>query len=281
MPSSEPPSPSIALFDLDHTLLAGDSNALWLGFLAERGLIDGAAIMERQARYLTDYTAGRLDILAYLEFQLEPLAGRTLESLNPLLETFSATQLAPRIAPGAASLIAHHRAQGHRCAIVSATHRFLAGPSANMLGIDTLLCTEAEVIDGRFTGRISGEPCFRERKIGHVLNWLATLGANPTEVLPHTWFYSDSANDLPLLEAVGYPVAVDADARLYAVTDERGWQRISLRHPAAFTARPTATFTGRGTTSRPSLCTTAVNDQGDNRGNGSILRSAPNGKTAS
>jgi len=125
MPSSEPPSPSIALFDLDHTLLAGDSNALWLGFLAERGLIDGAAIMERQARYLTDYTAGRLDILAYLEFQLEPLAGRTLESLNPLLEAFSATQLAPRIAPGAASLIAHHRAQGHRCAIVSATHRFL------------------------------------------------------------------------------------------------------------------------------------------------------------
>lgn len=281
MPSSETACSSIALFDLDHTLLAGDSNALWLSFLAERGLIDGAAIMERQAHYLADYTAGRLDILAYLEFQLEPLAGRTLESLHPLLEAFAAIHLAPRIAPGAASLIAHHRVRGQRCAIVSATHRFLAEPSAKVLGIDTLLCTEAEVIDGRFTGRISGKRCFRERKIGHVLNWLATLGAAPTEVLPHTWFYSDSANDLPLLEAVGNPVAVDADARLYAVTDERGWQRISLRHPVAFATRTPETSTGRGTTDPLSLCTTAVTDQGDDRGNGNILHSAPSGTSAS
>ena len=233
MPSPETPSPSIALFDLDHTLLAGDSNELWLGFLADRGLIDAAAVLARQAHYLADYTAGRLDILAYLEFQLEPLAGRSLESLQPLRDAFAATQLAPRIAPGAASLIAHHRAQGQRCAIVSATHRFLAEPSARLLGIDNLICTEAEVVDGRFTGRIDGEPCFRERKIGHVHRWLARLGLDPANALSHAGFYSDSANDLPLLEAVGRPVAVDADARLTDVARERGWPQLSLGGEAA------------------------------------------------
>lgn len=231
MPSPETPSASIALFDLDHTLLAGDSNELWLGFLVARGLIDGAAVMARQAHYLADYTAGRLDILTYLEFQLEPLAGRTLESLHPLREAFAATQLAPRIAPGAAPLIAHHRAQGQRCAIVSATHRFLAEPSARLLGIDSLICTEADVVDGRFTGRIKGAPCFHARKIDHVRTWLATLGLDPANTLSQAWFYSDSANDLPLLEAVGHPVAVDADIRLSAVAAERDWPRISLGFP--------------------------------------------------
>ncbi len=228
MPSPETHSTSIALFDLDHTLLGGDSNELWLSFLAERGLIDGTAVMARQVQYLADYMAGRLDILAYLEFQLAPLADRTLESLHTLREDFATSQLAPRIAPGAASLIAHHRAQGHRCAIVSATHRFLAEPSARLLGIDSLICTEPEVVNGRFTGRISGEPCFRERKIGHVHRWLATLGLDPANTLSQSWFYSDSANDLPLLEAVGRPVAVDADVRLTDVARERGWPLISL-----------------------------------------------------
>lgn len=219
--------PVLALFDLDHTLLAADTNELWLALLASEGLIDGPDVLARQARYLADYVGGRLDILAYMAFQLEPLAGKRVESLLPLRAQFAAEYLAPRIAPAAPALVARHRANGDTCAIVSATHRFLVEPSAQQVGIDELICTEIEIVDGRFSGRVAGIPCFRERKIDCVQDWLARRGT-AADALAEAWFYSDSANDLPLLEHVGRPVAVDPDARLAQAAAERGWPTITL-----------------------------------------------------
>lgn len=220
------PPTALALFDLDHTLLAADTNELWLNFLVDEGCIDGPRTLARQARYYDDYLAGRLDIGAYLAFQLETLAGRTLAELLPLRARFAHTRLLPALAPQAAALVAGHRAQGHRCAIVSATHRFLVEPAAQALGIADLLVTEAELVDGRFSGALCGQPCFRELKPLRVEAWRSEEGLSGA--LP-SWFYSDSLNDLALLERVDHPVAVDPDPALAAAAARRGWTVISLR----------------------------------------------------
>jgi len=220
---------ALALFDLDNTLLAGDSDYLWGCFLAREGLVDGEAYERENLRFYRDYQAGRLDIHEFLRFALRPLADHDPELLETVRARFVAEIIAPIVAPGARALLDRHRAAGDRVAIVTATNRFVTGPIAALLGVDDLLATEPQRVDGRYTGEPDGVPCFREGKVTRLHAWLAAEGLD----LAGSWFYSDSLNDLPLLEAVDHPVAVDPDPTLAATAAERGWPVISLRGPAA------------------------------------------------
>jgi HAD superfamily hydrolase (TIGR01490 family) len=220
---------ALALFDLDNTLLAGDSDYLWGGFLAREGLVDGEAYERENLRFYRDYQAGRLDIHEFLRFALRPLADHAPARLEAVRERFVAEVIAPIVAPGASALLERHRAAGDRLAIITATNRFVTAPIAALLGIDDLLATEPERVDGRFTGEPEGVPCFREGKVQRLRAWLDAEGLD----LAGSWFYSDSRNDLPLLEAVDHPVAVDPDETLAATAAERGWPVISLRGAAA------------------------------------------------
>ena len=220
---------ALALFDLDNTLLAGDSDYLWGCFLAREGLVDGEAYERENLRFYRDYQAGRLDIHEFLRFALRPLADHDPALLEAVRARFLEETIAPIVAPGARDLLARHRAAGDRVAIVTATNRFVTGPIAALLGVDDLLATEPQRVDGRYTGEPDGVPCFREGKVTRLHAWLAQEGLD----LAGSWFYSDSLNDLPLLEAVDHPVAVDPDPTLAATAAERGWPVISLRGAAA------------------------------------------------
>ncbi|MGE5624702.1 MAG: HAD family hydrolase [Bacillota bacterium] len=216
----------LALFDLDHTLLDGDSDALWGRFLANEGVVDAEEYRREGARYMAEYRAGRLDIHEFLEFGLRPLKDHPRERLEAWRERFHAELVRPRIAAGARELLTRHRDEGHRLAIITATNRFITAPIADELGVSHLIATEPEEIDGRYTGRVLGPPCFREGKILRLQAWLETQDAPPEE----TWFYSDSHNDLPLLSRVDHPVAVNPDETLAAIAADRGWPTLALRH---------------------------------------------------
>jgi len=220
---------ALALFDLDNTLLAGDSDYLWGRFLAHEGLVDGVAYERENLRYYRAYQAGQLDIHEFLRFALRPLAELDPALLEVMRERFVSETIAPIITPGAPALLARHRAAGDRLAIITATNRFVTGPIAALLGIDDLLATEPEQVDGRYTGQPAGIPCFREGKVTRLHAWLAEQRLG----LAGSWFYSDSLNDLPLLEVVDHPVAVDPDDALAQAASERDWPVISLRGAAA------------------------------------------------
>src|SRR6056297_393493 len=221
--------PRLILFDLDHTLLAADTNSLWLNFLADQGYLDKERINREQQRWYADYVNGCLDFAAYMRFQLKPLSGIPLRALMTLLEVFSEDRLAPNMAPGAADLIRAHHDQGHICAVVTATHHFLAAPVAKLVNIKHLVATEAQQSDGIFTGHPGKTLCFGEGKITAVEQWLGQAGVERT-LLDGASFYSDSSNDLPLLVRVANPVAVDPDEKLKNIATQRGWPIISLRH---------------------------------------------------
>lgn len=212
----------LAIFDLDHTLLAGDSDYLWGQFLVEQGLVDGAAYAHDNQRFYDDYTAGRLDIHAFAAFSMAPLVKHGHEMLAVLRPKFMAEKIEPIIAPGAEPLIEKHRAQGDELMILTATSRFITELIAQRLGVNTLIATEPERIKGRYTGRIAGTPCFREGKLLRLRAWLNGRAA-------HLTFYSDSRNDLPLLEAADVAVAVDPDDILRTEALKRGWPVITLR----------------------------------------------------
>jgi len=217
----------LALFDLDHTLLDGDSNQLWLGWLVERGLAP-AARLAQQAAFYARYEAGGLDIDAYLAFHLSLLAERPLRDWAALREPWVAERIEPRLAPaGRAALDAHRRA-GDRIGIVTATHGWLVEGIVRPLGAPPVVASVPEVVEGRITGRLVGEPCFAARKLPKVRQWLAADGL-ALDRFDSVRFYSDSFNDLPLLEAVDDPVAVNADARLSAHAGARGWPRLDWR----------------------------------------------------
>ncbi len=220
--------PRLVLFDLDHTLLAADTNSLWLNFLADQGYLDKELINREQQRWYADYVDGCLDFAAYMKFQLKPLSTISYKVLITLLEEFSKYRLAPNIAPGAADLVRAHHDQGHICAVVTATHHFLAEPAAKLVNIKHLIATEAQQIDGCFTGHPGRTLCFGEGKIAAVEQWLGQAGV-ATELLDEASFYSDSSNDLPLLERVANPVAVDPDEKLKNIATQRGWPIMSLR----------------------------------------------------
>ncbi|EPC01256.1 phosphoserine phosphatase [Litchfieldella anticariensis FP35 = DSM 16096] len=216
---------SLAIFDLDNTLLSIDSDHAWGEFLLEQGAVDPVSYREANERFLRDYQDGTLDIHAFLEVALKPLADNTPEQLTAWHQQFMASKIEPNILPKGEELLARHRTRGDTLLIVTATNRFITGPIAKRLGVDHLIAVEPEIVGGRYTGRVSGTPSYREGKVVRMEEWLA----DKELTLDDAWFYSDSHNDLPLLERVDYPVAVDPDESLRQVAEARGWKIISLR----------------------------------------------------
>ena len=218
----------LALFDLDNTLLNGDSDFEWAQFLIGKGVLDREVHEARNVEFFEQYKAGTLDIHAFLDFQLAPLARHARTELDAWHREFVATRIRPQIGAAARALVEKHRAAGDLLAIVTATNSFVTGPIAQEFGIPHLIATIPAQENGRFTGQPRGTPSFREGKIARVNAWLESLGLWLGS-FGQSWFYSDSHNDLPLLEQVTNPVAVDADATLAQVAAQRGWPRISLR----------------------------------------------------
>jgi HAD superfamily hydrolase (TIGR01490 family) len=217
----------LALFDLDNTLLSGDSDYEWAQFLIERGLLDRSEYEEKNERFFRQYKEGRLDIHEFLAFQLAPLAQHPREELDRWHAEFMRTRVLPMIRGKGRDLVRKHHAQNHLCAIVTSTNSFITSPIARELGVEHLLATELEVRGHRFTGRPSGTPSFRMGKVTRLAEWLGDRGQTLAS-FGATWFYSDSHNDLPLLERVTHPVAVDPDDVLRSEATARGWKIISL-----------------------------------------------------
>lgn len=215
----------LAIFDLDNTLLNGDSDYLWGCFLAAEGIVDGEFYQRENQRFYDEYKAGRLDILEFLRFSLSPLAENDLDTMLNLRQKFMATEIESIILPQARELLQQHRDQGHILLIITATNHFVTAPIAETLGVDNLIATDPEFKNGRYTGEVSGIPSFREGKVERLNAWLTQRGYN----LATSWFYSDSHNDLPLLEIVTHPIAVDADETLTQHAEFKGWPIISLR----------------------------------------------------
>jgi HAD superfamily hydrolase (TIGR01490 family) len=218
----------LALFDLDNTLLAGDSDYEWGQFLVDRGVLDRATYEAQNRAYYEQYAAGTLDIHEYLGFALRPLAEHRSDDLARWHAEFMEKRIRPIITPAARALVRRHLDAAELCAIITATNSFVTAPIAREFGIGQLIATEPEIRDGRYTGRVSGTPCFREGKVRRLDEWLAGLG-HRLEEFSHSTCYSDSHNDLPLLEKVKRPVAVDPDEQLAAQAARRGWAVISLR----------------------------------------------------
>ena len=217
---------TLAIFDLDNTLLGGDSDYLWGEYLINQGIVDEQTYRRENDRFYAEYKAGTLDIFEFLEFSLAPLARYDMASLNHHREQFMAKQIQRILLPAATELLDRHRALDHTLLIITATNRFVTEPIAQCLGVEHLLATDPEVINERYTGRVAGTPCFREGKVTRLRQWLSQHGQN----LHNSWFYSDSHNDLPLLELVSNPVAVDPDETLTWHAQQKNWRIISLRN---------------------------------------------------
>jgi HAD superfamily hydrolase (TIGR01490 family) len=218
----------LALFDLDNTLLAGDSDYEWGQFLVDRGILDRATYEAQNQAYYEQYAAGTLDIHEYLGFALRPLAEHTPAELGRWHAQFMAERILPMMSAQALALVRSHLERGDLCAIITATNSFVTAPIAREFGVAHLIATEPERRDGRFTGRVAGTPCFRQGKVERLEQWLAGQGRRLGEFAESS-FYSDSHNDLPLLERVSRAVAVDPDEALAREAARRGWERISLR----------------------------------------------------
>jgi HAD superfamily hydrolase (TIGR01490 family) len=218
----------LALFDLDNTLLAGDSDYEWGQFLVDRGVLERAAYEAQNRAYFDQYVAGTLDIHEYLGFALRPLAQHSPAELDRWHAEFMATRILPMVGDAARALVRRHLDRGDLCAVITATNSFVTAPIAREFGVSHLIATEPEARNGRFTGRVAGTPCFREGKVRRLDEWLASRGRALGD-FGESVFYSDSHNDLPLLERVSRPVAVDPDEQLLGTARERGWEVISLR----------------------------------------------------
>ncbi len=215
---------TIALFDLDHTLIADDSDALWGRFLVEQGVLDSEDYEREKQRFLSEYRQGRLDIEEFIRFALAPYAAHDYALLLQWRERFVEEKMRPLISDAARALLDRHRDAGHVLLIVTATNEFLTRPIAELLEVEHFLATPMERINGNYTGRTAGPPCFREGKLFYLERWLE---ANEHD-LEGSWFYSDSHNDLPLLERVSNPVAVNPDETLRRIAGERDWPVVSL-----------------------------------------------------
>ena len=220
----------LALFDLDNTLLACDSDYEWGQFLVDRGVLEREAYEEQNRVYYEQYVAGTLDIHEYLGFALRPLAAHTPQDLARWHAEFMRSRILPAITAPARALVREHAGRGDLCAIVTATNSFVTAPIAREFGVAHLIATEPEMRDGRYTGRVAGTPCFREGKVRRLDEWLAGQSRRLAD-FAERFCYSDSHNDLPLLERATRPVAVDPDERLAAEARRRGWPVISLKSP--------------------------------------------------
>ncbi len=218
----------LAIFDLDNTLLAGDSDYLWGQFLIEQGLVDATAYDQANRRFYADYEAGCLDIQAFLAFSLAPLAAHEPAALHRWRAQFMADKIYPIVLPKAQALLQRHRQAGDTLLIITATNRFVTEPIAQWLQVPHLLATEVEMQQGRYTGRSVGIPCYQQGKVTRLQQWLQQT----EHTLVESWFYSDSHNDLPLLQQVTHPVAVDPDPTLHHHAKQHGWPIIHLREAA-------------------------------------------------
>jgi len=219
---------NLALFDLDNTLLAGDSDFEWAQYLISRGVLDREVYEARNLAFYEQYKAGTLDIHAFLDFQLKPLSRHPRRELDAWHADFMATRILPIITAPARALVQRHRDEGALVAIVTATNSFVTAPIAREFGVTHLLATEPEEVNGAYTGNVAGTPCFREGKVTRLTAWLAMQGRRIANY-PQSYFYSDSLNDLPLLAHVSHPIAVDPDDTLAQHAKLHGWPVISLR----------------------------------------------------
>ena len=216
---------ALAIFDLDNTLINGDSDHRWGEFLCAEGLVDPRSFSRENDRFYQDYQAGKLDIQAYLQFALRPLAGRTVGEVAELQQRFMRDYVEPMLLPAAFSLLDKHREQGDKLVIITASNTVITKPIARRLGVSTLMGCDVEIKEGKFTGASVGIPSFREGKVARLTEWMSTNNYS----LDGAWFYSDSHNDVPLLERVDNPVATDPDPQLAELARQRSWPIISLR----------------------------------------------------
>ncbi|MEO7391865.1 MAG: HAD family hydrolase, partial [Ramlibacter sp.] len=221
-----PVKPKLTLFDLDHTLLSGDSDVLWCDFLMDKGLLARAEFAPRNADMEARYQAGTVGAQEFADFYVGTLAGKGPAQWEPARQEFLATRIVPRIPPAAIDLVQKHLDAGDLVAMTTATNRFITELTALYLGVEHLLATEAELVNGLFTGRVRGTLNMRAGKVARLHEWLAARGHSLAAFRSKA--YSDSINDLPLLEAVDKPVAVDPDPRLAAIARERGWRVLNL-----------------------------------------------------
>jgi len=216
---------ALALFDLDNTLLAGDSDYLWGEFLTEQGIVDAELYARENQRFYDEYKKGTLDIYEFQEFSQQPLVQNPIEKMQNLREQFLKEKIKPIMSPASFELIKEHRDQGDTLVIITATNSFITRPITTSFGIEHLIATEPEVVNGQYTGKIAGIPCFQEGKVKRLDQWMKEHKQN----LKDSWFYSDSHNDLPLLLEAENPVAVDADEKLLEHAKKFNWKIMSLR----------------------------------------------------
>lgn len=219
---------NLALFDLDNTLLAGDSDYNWSVFLIGEGLLDAEQHKARNEQFYEDYKNGCLDIYTFLKFQLQPLSQHPKAFLDELHKKYMEQVIRPMMTQKAQDLVNQHKANGDLCMVITATNSFVTKPIATAYGIEHLIGTDPEMVDGQFTGGVSGTPSFQQGKVTRLNEWLAVRGQTLAD-FETSYFYSDSHNDLPLMKLVTNPVAVDADPTLTAYASEHGWPHISLR----------------------------------------------------
>lgn len=216
---------SLALFDLDNTLLAGDSDYSWGQFIVSKGLVDAETYSSMNQKFYEDYLRGELDAYLYQKFCISPLKDKTLSEMNDLHREFMRSYIDPLWLPKAGELIEKHRAAGDRLIVITATNRFIVEPIVRKLGVADLICSEPGIEGNKYNGKLVDEPCMGPGKVSKLQRWMQAEG----EDLKGSTFYSDSHNDLPLLSQVDYPVAVDPDDTLRSVAEESGWPVISLR----------------------------------------------------
>lgn len=216
---------ALAIFDLDNTLLAGDSDYLWGQYLSEHNFVDAEIYQQTNQAFYDQYVAGTMDIYEFLAFQFKPLADHPLDELYQWREDYLATKIDPIILPAALKLIEQHKQQGDTLLIISATNDFITQPIAEKLGIDNLIATQAEMADGRYTGNVAGTPSYQQGKVTRLEEWLSERDTD----MSGSYFYSDSHNDLPLLKQADHPVAVDPDPQLRTFAQQANWPIISLR----------------------------------------------------
>lgn len=217
---------ALAIFDLDNTLLRGDSDYLWGTFLCDQGIVDRDIYEQQNQQFYQEYNEGRLDIMEFLRFSLYPLSQHSIDELRQWHRQFMRSHIDPLITAEAMALVDEHRRKGDLLMIITATNAFVTAPIAERFGINHLIATEPKIKDGRYTGEVDGEPSFQQGKVHRLEAWLQ----QHQKSLQGSWFYSDSHNDLPLLEKVEHPVAVNPDELLEQHAQQHGWPVIRL-HP--------------------------------------------------
>ena len=216
---------SLAIFDLDNTLIGGDSDFLWGEFIGEEGIVDAGAYRKKNEYFYQEYDLGTLDIYAWLEFCLEPLTRYSMTELQEFHHRFMIQKIEPILLDKAQNCVNRHKERGDTVLVITASTSFVTAPIVKKYGINHLLATEPEIKEGRYTGGVSGIPCFQAGKIDKLMPWLQ----KNEETLTGSTFYSDSHNDLPLLELVDNPVAVNADKILTKIAEKKGWEILNWR----------------------------------------------------